>query len=137
MTRHPKPCTFCAKGTGYRLKKYLALLKKLAFGSGKVRRNIVNKADPCFIKLLRECVLNFLHKKVDVMKDDDNDTKKNKQKRLRRYIPTLVHLAQPKTSHRKSQQLLQQKGGFLPIILPAIISLVTGIAGETIGQALK
>jgi hypothetical protein len=103
-------------------------LKKLAFGSHRVRRNILEKADPCFVKLLRECVLNFLQKKVDIGSD--------KKRKLHCYLPTLVTLAKPRTSNCRSRQLLQQRGGFLPMLLPAIISLVSGVAGEALGRAI-
>lgn len=133
MTKeHAKGCTFCCKGIGYRLKKYVVQLQQMANGSPKVRRNMLQKADPCFIGLLRECVINVLRKRVDGVGTSTRDRKK-----LSRYAPKLVRLAKPKTSLRKSRQLLKQTGGFLPIILPAILSLITSVAGDAIGRTLK
>lgn len=129
MVHRRKECSFCTKEPGYRLKKYVELLKKIAFGERRARQAVLRRADPCLVNLLRECVLNFLYNKIQVPEEE-------KKRKLRRYAWNLTELVRPKTSLRRSRELLRQSGGFLPVILPALISLVTGIAGEAIGRSI-
>lgn len=122
-------CEFCKKSVGYRMDKYGSLLRKLASSSSaKTRRNLIRKADPCFIEILRECALNVLRKNVSIPAE--------RLRKLKRHAKTMVYVAKPRKSVRRAQRALEQRGGFLPLILPAVVSLLSGFAGEALGKAI-
>lgn len=122
-------CEFCKKPIGYRLDKYASLLRKLSStSSAKIRKNLIRKADPCFIEILRECALNVLRKNLPVPAD--------RLRKLKRHAKAMVYVAKPRKSVRRTQRALEQKGGFLPLILPAVVSLLSGFAGEALGKAI-
>lgn len=123
--KHKKECKFCKLQIGARVRKYLDGLKSLACCTKASRRKkLLSCADPCLIQILRECVSNTLKKRVHIPNF----------KKLRRHVPTLLSVAKPGASLQRTKKLLAQRGGFLPFILPAIISFVSGAAGEAVGK---
>lgn len=57
--------------------------------------------------------------------------------RLRKYKTIIRQIADKKIPlYKKRKLLINQTGGFLPIILPAILSAVGGIVGRAIGNRI-
>ncbi|GFY36904.1 uncharacterized protein TNCV_2568661 [Trichonephila clavipes] len=59
-------------------------------------------------------------------------------KRLCRYKRTIRQLADRSISLGRKRKLLttNQTGGFLPLVLPAVLSFVGGLLGKTIGKRI-
>jgi hypothetical protein len=122
-----RKCRFCNKHISERIEKYLSLLKDLSHAESKRRDQILRDADICFIKLLRECAINVLKGNIPL--------EKTQTKKLSRHAQTLVKFATNKpTNYDRQKQLLMKNGGFLPIILPALITALGGIAGNVISK---
>ena len=97
-------------------------LKILAKGEPKLRKFILSNARKKLINCLTECVYNTLYNK----KIKFNPTKKEK---LKKYKKSLRRLSNLRTTLRERKQILNQKGsGFLPLILPAVLSLISSFA---------
>jgi hypothetical protein len=106
---------------------FLPELKILAKAKNKQRAQILNKATPEFTKFLCEVVLNVLKGNIQLTEPH--------YKKLRRHKHTLLNLCKRKKSLKFRKQLLLKKaGGFLPFILPALISAIAGFVGETIAK---
>ncbi len=99
-----------------RIKNNLDLLKKLSNCNKSQRKYILQKGKKELIFSICECVLNFINGNL---KTDDETFEK-----LKKYKSTLRKLLE-KSSLKKKKELLVQKGGFLQILLP---SLITGIS---------
>lgn len=121
-------CNFCSQHISARMSKYVHLLKKLINARGTKRNEVIRDADLCFVKILCECALNVLKGRVPLTK--------TQLKRLRPHANTLVKLSDKKTSQKEQRDILRKKGGFLPIILPALISTLGSMAGDTISKLI-
>jgi len=91
-------------------------------------RNAVLKDFSANMKIyeaLREIARNVIKRNVPL-----NSSQK---KKLRRYKKVIISLSNSKNSKRKKRKLVEQSGGFLPILIP----IITGILGEVIGNGLR
>lgn len=102
-------------------KKYIILLHALLHSSKEQRLAILRTADRKLIKYICECALNIL-KGVIVLKTSEF-------KRLKRYRKILRQLATTDTNQQlknlwknKKRIIIQEGGGFLPLILGPLIS---------------
>jgi hypothetical protein len=112
------------------IKKFLPQIQELLDAKNKTRAKILSKASPEFTKFLCEVVLNVLKGNIQLAKPH--------YKKLRRYRYTLLNLCKRKKSLKYRKNLLLKKaGGFLPIILPALISAIAGFAGEAISSSIN
>ena len=93
-------------------KKRLAILKILSKSEPRVVKSILQTADSKLINLLSECALNVLNQNVKVGK--------NRKKALRKFRKHMEKLAYEKLPLKKKRTILQ-KGGFLSILLPAVL----------------
>ena len=93
-------------------KKRLAILKILSKSEPRVVKSILQTADLKLINLLSECALNVLNQNVKVGK--------NRKKSLRKFRKHMEKLAYEKLPLKKKRTILQ-KGGFLSILLPAVL----------------
>jgi hypothetical protein len=121
---------WCTKHIAHRLKHYLSQLTELknAKTPGK-RVAILKEANPCFVRLLCECGMNVLKGKLKLPE--------HQYPKLRRHKQLLLFTSRKRNSlGKRKQALIDKKGGFLPLILPALISAIAGLAGEAIGKAL-
>ena len=98
----------------------LKLLSKL---KNKPRSNFINNTNKELIHVICECCENILN--GNVMLD------KYSYDKLRKYKSTLRKLIK-KSNYKKKKNLIVQKGGFLPIILPAIITGLSSIVASAI-----
>jgi hypothetical protein len=129
--KHNK-CEFCQKHISQRLNKYEHIIKQLSVAKPSKRRKLLEKADCCLIKILCECALNVLKGNISLNKDHI--------RKLSPHVNTLIKLSKPRNSlnnlHRK-QKLLIKKGGFLSIILPALVSTLSGLVGSTVSKLIN
>lgn len=85
----------------------------------KLRKKLLQKIGNKCIKAICECCLNTLRGNVPLT----NEQKKS----LSRHKTTLRKLENRKVSLAKKRKLIVQKGGFLNILIPAALSVLTGL----------
>lgn len=96
----------------------LDLLKVIS--TSKNPKQIIQKVPNSIVKSLCECVLNVLHGNVPLTKTQINSLSKHKT--------CLRKLSDKKVPLYKKRKLLVQKGdGFLSILLPAAISIISSL----------
>lgn len=120
------PC-WCAKSIDERLHHFLPELKLLNETKPKYRESFLKSASPCLVRLLCESGLNVLkgHLKLE-------ETQYEKLKPHRRL---LLFVSKPSVPLKKRQEaLVKKKGGFLPVILPTLLSAIAGFTGQTIAK---
>lgn len=111
---------------GYKnIESQMGMLNNLAIANKKMRNNIIKNADPKLIKSICECCLNTLHGRVKLDPDHLN--------KLRKYRSTFRALSN-KSSIKAKKILLQQKGGFLPVLLPSVIAGLSTIISSIIAR---
>ena len=96
----------------------LDFLKLFCNCSKKMHSNLINGANQENIFSLCECILNCLNGNVTL-----NDPEKNQLKKYKKYLRLIT---KKKLGLKIRKQLLIQKGsGFLPLIIPPVIAVVT------------
>ena len=58
------------------------------------------------------------------------------KKKLKRHCAKIRQLAHKRISRKKKKELLVQHGGFLPLLIPAILTAVGSLAARAIGNAV-
>lgn len=99
-----------------KLEKKLDTLKLLKDCKKKIKNQILNKGDDELIRALNECVINTLNGNVKLSLNDI--------KKLKKFKKSLRKLVRNKDIIKKKKILIQE-GGFLPIILPSAITLIS------------
>ena len=94
----------------------LNFLKLFCNCTKKLHKHLINGANQEHIICLCECILNCLNGNVNLNEPEKSQLKKYKKRML----------TKKKLGLKKRKQLLIQKGsGFLPLIIPAVIAVVT------------
>lgn len=101
-----------------RLKVHKHTLHVLKNCSPQVRKSIVSSASPELIKCLCEICVNMLNGNVKISKSN--------KKNLNGYKNHLRKLISNRLNIKAKKKLLVQKGGFLPVLLGALLSGVIG-----------
>jgi len=91
-------------------------LKSLIKNSPLQRKALIRTATPEQIKSIRESILNVANRNVPIPKKT--------LKKLKPFRKVLTRLAFSNPSERTSKKLLVQRGGFLGVLLPAVLSFV-------------
>ncbi len=107
-----------------RIIKYKKLIELLPKCNKRVFNKIIKNSKKEFIYTLCECVLNVLNGNIKISK---NSLEKLKPKKniLRKLI---------KKSSIDNKKRIIQKGGFLEILIPSIISGIASIIGSAISN---
>jgi hypothetical protein len=95
---------------------HFELLKKLA--DPKVRNHVIKNADPKLMTAICDVVFNVLHGRINI---SDKDRKK-----LLKYKKSMRFLCKKSTLDHK-KKYLKQKGGFLQLLIPAVVSGIASI----------
>lgn len=104
----------------HKVQKNIELLKLLSICKNRMLKAVISASDKELILCLCECILNCLNGNVAL-----GDKEKLK---LKRYKTELRSLIEKRSSIKKKKNILIQKGsGFLPILLPAIISAIASL----------
>ncbi|GFR02865.1 uncharacterized protein TNCT_728081 [Trichonephila clavata] len=111
-----------------RIRQHVHLLHVLSAANPQQRNAILKSATNEQIKTLCEICQNVLAGNVP----------KANVKRLCRYKRTIRQLADKSISLARKRKLLttNQTGGFLPLVLPAVLSFVGGLLGKSIGKRI-
>jgi hypothetical protein len=109
-----------------RLKRCLKQLKILNSCSNCKRKTILNQASPDLIQCISEVAFNITKGNIPIS---------NLQKRkLLPFKDDLRYLSKKSHTSLKQKRKVIQKGGFLPLILTPLLSVVGSILGEYIAD---
>lgn len=108
------------------IKKHLNYLRSLTLASPKHKKLLLKNASNSEILAICEICLNLLSGNIPV-----------NVKKLQKYKNSIRKIACRSTHlNSKKRILVNQSGGFLPLILPAVISALAGMAGRAIGNRI-
>lgn len=125
--RKIKSC-WCNKPIQDRLVHFSPQLRLLAKSDLQRSREILKTASPCLIRLLCESGLNVL--KGNIKLSD------SQYKKLKPHKKLLLFVSKPTIPlHLRKKEFQKKKGGFLPVVLPILLSAIAGFAGEAIAKA--
>jgi hypothetical protein len=114
----------CNQTPEERCKHFLPTLKLLSDASPSKRVQLVRQA-----RLLSECGLNVLKGNVKL--------NKNQYATLKPHKRVLLSVSHPSASLKdRRAALTKKKGGFLPVVLPIILSALSGFAGQAVAKAV-
>ena len=102
---------------------YLCLLSGC---KNKLKKAIVNGSSKEQIDAICECILNVCNGNIKL--EEENF------KKLRPYNRTFKKLLGRKLRTSDKKKIILQHGGFLPILIPAIISAIGGIISASISR---
>ena len=125
-----KKVCWCKKDLVERFQHYESNLQEMSMADNTRRISLLQEASPCLIQLLSECGLNVLKGNLKLT-DDQYD-------RLKPHRRMLLKVSKSKSSVEARRSILTKKkrGGFLPIILPIILSALSGFAGQAVSKAI-
>ena len=106
-----------------RIQQLLAKLKRLSRMKARDRKKYISTCDKDLIHCICECTKNLLKGHLPL--------KQRQLKSLSRHKHLLRKLALKKTALSRRKQILQ-RGGFLQLLLPTLISSLVGLAGNLI-----
>lgn len=110
-----------------KLQKHYHFLRLLAHSHPAQKRGLLQTANNSQLASICEICLNVLRGNIPIVKSH----------KLKKYKTLLRVLAKRNESmQKKKKMLMNQSGGFLPIIAPAIISALGGILGPLISKKL-
>jgi len=92
-----------------------------------MRKGIIMNADKELIYTLCECILNLLNGNINI-----SDEKFNQ---LKSYKHSFRKILDKKLNLKSKKKLIIQKGGFLEILLPAVISGLSAIISSAISSS--
>ena len=107
------------KNLAYKKRDFLSLIAKAK--NPKKRNQLIDYADNEEILAICECIYNVLQNNIPI---EDKDYKK-----LKKFKTTLRSLIR-KTSMKKRKNTLKQHGGFLNVLIPAALSVLSGLLGR-------
>ena len=99
-----------------RLRRNIPQLKELKSAAVKKRKKIIAAANSDLIKCVCDCCANVVKGNLHINKVH--------RKKLARHAGTIRELSRKKQSVAKRRALLSQKGGFLPVLLAPVLSLI-------------
>ena len=99
------------------------VLEFISSAKPKYKRNIIKTSDNKLIHVICEACENILHGNLPISVEDKTKLKKYKSK---------IRKLASKSSIDHKKHILGQKGGFLNILIPAIVSGISTIIGSFI-----
>lgn len=109
-----------------RIQKHYDILKVLSTCKKCIRNNIISKADSELINTICECVYNLLKGNIKL-----SEVQFKNLKPFRHILRKLL----AKSNTKEKKKILIQKGGFLEILLPAVISGLASIISSAISSS--
>jgi hypothetical protein len=102
-------------------------LQAMSDGDAKIREDILKSAHPCLIRLICEVILNILK--------GDIELKGHQYEELRPYKQMFLKICEDGVTLKRRRNILVRKvGGFLPKILPGLLSAISGFAGHSLAN---
>lgn len=124
--KHPRGCV-CFKDSKTRTQYYLPQLRLICRQRKSKRGEIIGGSKSCVIKFIGDCCHALLKQYIKLP-----DTSYNK---LKKYRDDILYIANNKTSIRqKRARLIEQRGGFLQFLIPALASSIAGIGSNLISK---
>lgn len=119
----------CEKNVHERFEHFKPVLEKYGEGNLKEKKKILKKAPSCLVRLFSECGHNIL--KGNVKLPDAQYKKLKPHKRL------LLLMSNPsKSLKEKKFALLKKKGGFIQVVLPYLLTALSGFAGQALAKSV-
>ena len=111
------------------IEKELDLFKYLIskYCSKENQKDIIKRAKGPLINKICECILNIINGKIKITKEDFE--------KLKPYKNLFRKLLSKQTKIKEKKRLIIQKGGFLQILIPAIISGLASIISSAISSS--
>ena len=109
-----------------RLAKHHNCLKFLAKSNPNLRKSVIYGANNDLVYCICECIQNVLKANVPIPYKTI--------KELKPYRNTLEKIINKRTSVQKKKKLLNQNGGFLPILLAPLLGIVGSLVGDVISK---
>jgi len=91
------------------------------------QKDVIKRAKGPLINKICECILNILNGKIKISSDEFE--------KLKPYKNLFRKLLVKKTKLKEKKRLIIQKGGFLQILIPAIISGLATIISSAIAKS--
>ena len=91
------------------------------------QKDVIKRAKGPLINKICECILNIINGKIKVSSED--------YEKLKPYKHLFRKLLSKKTKIKEKKKLIIQKGGFLQILIPAIISGLATIISSAISKS--
>lgn len=108
----------------------LPLLKSIARS-----KSIADRCDK--LSKAPQCLIRYIADTAGAVLRTDIPLEQTKYSKLKKYRNALILLTKKKPSLKlKRKLILDQKGGFLPIIIPAILSGIASFAGKALADAI-
>ena len=104
-------------------------LKAFQHADMKERKDILKLASPCLIQFICEIGLNILKGNIKLPERQYDALKPHKQMLLRL-------CASGKVLKSRKKILIRAVGGFLPKVLPAILSAISGFSGHALANSV-
>ena len=102
-----------------RIKRNHAVLHALARARPATRTALLKSIPKDSVDAICDCAFNALNGSIPL--------KHSQKRKLKRYKAQIVKLANKKLSTIKKKKILQQRGGFLPVLLGAALSAVPSL----------
>lgn len=123
----------------YSLEKYKPYMELIKSASPRLRKTLINQADPNFIKAVVEIVANTLHGNIPISKHDKKILSKHKTYLRTVYKQCCSKKTPIKVKQKEARKILNQKGGFafaflIPLIAKAALG---GAVAATSGYVTK
>lgn len=110
-----------------KMKKHYNFLRTLSAASSKQKKLLLKNATTPEVKTVCEVCLNLLAGNIPSVN----------VRKLKKYKTSIRKVASRSTNLKNKKRLLvNQSGGFLPLILPAAVSAIAGMLGRAIGNRI-
>lgn len=127
--KHNKHFCPCKQDNLFRTKYYYKQLCHLCKLSDRQRCKKLKETDACFVRFIGDLCEGVLDRHIKLPQSAYNE--------LKPHLDTLIDLCNHNRSLKSKQRLIvNQKGGFLSIILPALASSLFGLVSNYIGKKI-
>jgi hypothetical protein len=110
-----------------RLERNIDCMKVLSKSKKRLRQAVIKESDKDLIRCLSDCAHNILNGNIPLEPEHF--------KKLRKYKLTLRDLNNKKLKIKdKRNILINQKGGFLPLLITPILSIAAGLIADVIAK---
>lgn len=112
-----------------RVKKHFGTIKALCKLKPNVAKAVIHDANDEVIKCICECIQNVLNGVVKIPQATKRKLKRHKRK--------IRQINNKRIGIRRKRKLLEQSGGFLPMLLAPVVGLLGSVVGEAISSAIR
>lgn len=112
-----------------RLQNNFDTIKVLSKRNPKQNKAIIQAANNELVKCICECIQNVTNGVVKISPCSKSKLHKHKNK--------IRQIINKRTDMKKKRKLLEQSGGFLPLLLAPVVGLLGSVVGEAISNAIR